>query len=172
MVVSCKARWVDQIFPFQTSIHLNQVPTVGWLKETSNRLFPSIRLTHGGKWIGIIVFEFRNFLHLGSMLLSRETEGCRFIRSPSLKFISVIRNPSLTRYIYGTDDVQYVDFDTGVDRQSWYFVAPPSFASQDMAAAYGGTLSFTVKVYCNVRKPFTICVLDSRQHICFRGILA
>lgn len=51
----------------------------------------------------------------------------------------------MNRYIYGTDDVQYVDFDTGVDRQSWYFVPPLSFSSQDMAAAYGGTLRFTVK---------------------------
>jgi len=38
-----------------------------------------------------------------------------------------------------------VDFISGVDRQSWYFVAPPSYSSQDMATAYGGTLSFTVK---------------------------
>mmetsp|Transcript_14107 Transcript_14107/g.34974 ORF Transcript_14107/g.34974 Transcript_14107/m.34974 type:complete len:412 (-) Transcript_14107:417-1652(-) len=51
----------------------------------------------------------------------------------------------LNRYIYGTDEVQYVDFVTGVDRQSWYFVAPQSYSSQDMAAAYGGTMRFTVK---------------------------
>lgn len=51
----------------------------------------------------------------------------------------------MNRYIYGTDEVQHVDFITGVDRQSWYFVAPQSYSSQDMATAYGGTLSFTVK---------------------------
>ena len=51
----------------------------------------------------------------------------------------------MNRYIYGTDDVQYVDFDTGVDRQSWYFVAPESFSSLDMATAYGGKLRFTLK---------------------------
>jgi hypothetical protein len=51
----------------------------------------------------------------------------------------------MNRYIYGTDDVQYIDFDTGVDRQSWYFVAPESYSSLDMATSYGGKLRFTLK---------------------------
>ncbi|CAK0899538.1 unnamed protein product, partial [Prorocentrum cordatum] len=51
----------------------------------------------------------------------------------------------LNRYIYGTDEVHYVDFDTGSDRSKWYFEAPAAkFYMPDMASAYGGTIRFTI----------------------------
>jgi len=51
----------------------------------------------------------------------------------------------LNRYIYGTDEVQYVDFETGSDRSKWYFLAPPGkFHLPELAGAYGGTLRFTI----------------------------
>jgi hypothetical protein len=51
----------------------------------------------------------------------------------------------LNRYVYGTDDVQYIDFKTGYDRKKWYFVAPQSWYLPDIASAYDGQLRFTVK---------------------------
>jgi hypothetical protein len=51
----------------------------------------------------------------------------------------------LNRYVYGTDDVQYVDFKTGNDRSKWYFTAPESWYLPDIGTAYGGSLQFTVK---------------------------
>lgn len=51
----------------------------------------------------------------------------------------------LNRYIYGTDEVQYIDFDTGSDKTKWYFEAPPGkYYLPEMASSYGGTLKFTV----------------------------
>jgi len=51
----------------------------------------------------------------------------------------------LNRYIYGTDEVHYVDFDTGSDKSKWYFEAPASkFYMPDMASAYGGAIRFTI----------------------------
>lgn len=51
----------------------------------------------------------------------------------------------LNRYIYGTDEVQYLDFETNSDRSKWYFVAPPGkYYLPEMASAYGGTLQFTI----------------------------
>lgn len=53
----------------------------------------------------------------------------------------------LNRYIYAVDEVHYLDFDiadTG-DKSKWYFVAPPGkFNLPELAAAYGGTLRFTI----------------------------
>merc|ERR1712194_305465 len=51
----------------------------------------------------------------------------------------------LNRYIYASDEVTYLDFSTGVDRQSWFFKAPLDYASPDLATAYGGALSFSLK---------------------------
>lgn len=51
----------------------------------------------------------------------------------------------LNRYIYSTDEVQYIDFDTGTDNSKWYFQAPPGkYSLPEMAAAYGGNIKFTV----------------------------
>lgn len=51
----------------------------------------------------------------------------------------------LNRYIYGTDEVQYIDFDTNSDQSKWYFEAPPGkFYLPELAAAYNGTLKFTI----------------------------
>eukprot|EP00928_Gymnodinium_smaydae_P019942 TRINITY_DN17689_c0_g1_i1.p1 TRINITY_DN17689_c0_g1~~TRINITY_DN17689_c0_g1_i1.p1 ORF type:complete len:444 (-),score=60.97 TRINITY_DN17689_c0_g1_i1:135-1322(-) len=51
----------------------------------------------------------------------------------------------LNRYIYGTDEVQYVDFETGNDRSRWYFSAPPGkYHLPELASSYGGMLRFTI----------------------------
>ncbi|CAE7946587.1 SCN11A [Symbiodinium sp. KB8] len=51
----------------------------------------------------------------------------------------------LNRYLYGTDEVQYIDFDTNSDKSKWYFEAPPGkFYLPELAASYGGTLQFTI----------------------------
>jgi hypothetical protein len=51
----------------------------------------------------------------------------------------------LNRYIYGTDEVQYIDFETYADRSKWYFEAPPGkYYLPELAASYGGTLRFTI----------------------------
>merc|ERR1719261_1629586 len=53
---------------------------------------------------------------------------------------------AVNRYVYGTDEVQYVDFITGFDKSKWYFEASPGkFYVPEMAAAYGGKIRFTVK---------------------------
>lgn len=51
----------------------------------------------------------------------------------------------LNRYIYSADEVQYLDLATGADRTKWYFEAPAGkFYLPEMAAAYGGTIQFTI----------------------------
>jgi len=51
----------------------------------------------------------------------------------------------LNRYIYATDEVQYIDFETGGDQSRWYFEAPPGkYYLPEVASAYGGVLKFTV----------------------------
>lgn len=51
----------------------------------------------------------------------------------------------LNRYIYSTDEVQYIDFETGSDKSKWYFEAPAGkYYLPEAASAYGGTLQFTV----------------------------
>lgn len=51
----------------------------------------------------------------------------------------------LNRYIYGTDEVQYMDFESGTDKTKWYFDAPPGkYCLPELASAYGGTLRFTI----------------------------
>jgi hypothetical protein len=53
---------------------------------------------------------------------------------------------ALSHYVYGVDEVQYLDFATGVDRSKWYFeAAAAGFHQPEMAGAYGGTLRFTVR---------------------------
>mmetsp|Transcript_72518 Transcript_72518/g.208124 ORF Transcript_72518/g.208124 Transcript_72518/m.208124 type:complete len:405 (+) Transcript_72518:53-1267(+) len=53
---------------------------------------------------------------------------------------------ALNRYVYGTDEVQFLDFGSAMDRSKWYFEAPESsFTGTSMAAAYGGTMRFTVR---------------------------
>jgi len=52
---------------------------------------------------------------------------------------------TLNRYLSCQDDVQFIDFQTGFEKQKWYFSAPEAFLGHDMVAAYGGTLRFTVK---------------------------
>jgi len=49
----------------------------------------------------------------------------------------------LNHYIYGVDEVQSLDFATGIDLAKWYFEASPEvFYRKELAAAYGGYLKF------------------------------
>lgn len=54
----------------------------------------------------------------------------------------------LNRYVYGVDEVHYMDFDVTTDsgdKAKWYFVAPPGkFNLPEMVAAYGGKVRFTI----------------------------
>jgi hypothetical protein len=51
----------------------------------------------------------------------------------------------LNRYIYATDEVHYIDFETGSDRSKWYFEAPGAkFYMPDLASVYGGKIKFTI----------------------------
>lgn len=53
---------------------------------------------------------------------------------------------ALNRYVYGVDEVQFLDFASGLDRSKWYFeAAAADFHGEKMRAAYGGTLKFTVR---------------------------
>lgn len=53
---------------------------------------------------------------------------------------------SLSRYMYASDSVQWIDFATGFDRYKWYFEAPAAkFHREELAAGYGGTLHFTMR---------------------------
>ncbi|CAE7193622.1 Dnajb5 [Symbiodinium necroappetens] len=52
----------------------------------------------------------------------------------------------LNQYIYGADEVQSLDFATGIDLAKWYFEASPKvYHKKEMAVAYGGTLRFRVR---------------------------
>jgi len=52
----------------------------------------------------------------------------------------------LSHYVYGVDDVQYLDFATGLDRTRWYFEASPaSYHLPELASAFGGRLRFIVR---------------------------
>ena len=60
--------------------------------------------------------------------------------------IAYIAEPALDRYIYGTDEVQYTDFETGSDKVKWYFEADAGkYLLPEFVAAYGGHIRFTVK---------------------------
>mmetsp|Transcript_65449 Transcript_65449/g.182145 ORF Transcript_65449/g.182145 Transcript_65449/m.182145 type:complete len:423 (-) Transcript_65449:72-1340(-) len=51
----------------------------------------------------------------------------------------------LSRYVYGVDEVLYMDFATGLDQTRWYFEASRDFHGRELAAAYGGKIKFTVR---------------------------
>jgi len=81
----------------------------------------------------------------------------------------------LSRYVYGVDEVQYVDFATGMDRTRWYFEASPErFYHKELAVAYGGTLRFTVRsMYGNfseVNSPLDWVTLECSSCDSGRGI--
>merc|ERR1712137_805391 len=51
----------------------------------------------------------------------------------------------LNRYVYGTDEVQYVDFENNNDLSKWYFEAPAGkYHLPELATAYGGYIKFTL----------------------------
>eukprot|EP00931_Biecheleriopsis_adriatica_P121179 TRINITY_DN96267_c0_g1_i1.p1 TRINITY_DN96267_c0_g1~~TRINITY_DN96267_c0_g1_i1.p1 ORF type:complete len:393 (-),score=62.62 TRINITY_DN96267_c0_g1_i1:60-1238(-) len=51
----------------------------------------------------------------------------------------------LNRYVYSTDEVQYIDFETSSDKSKWYFEAPAGkFYLPELGTSYGGTLQFTI----------------------------
>lgn len=53
---------------------------------------------------------------------------------------------ALSDYVYGVDEVQYLDFSTGQEQTKWYFEAPAHvFSIPELAVAYNGRLSFTVR---------------------------
>ncbi|CAK9021749.1 DnaJ-like subfamily B member 5 [Durusdinium trenchii] len=69
-------------------------------------------------------------------------------RCPSGKRERKLSNSSggLNHYIYGADEVQSLDFATGIDLARWYFEASPRiFHRKELAAAYGGMLRFRVR---------------------------
>jgi len=71
----------------------------------------------------------------------------------------------LNRYIYGTDEVQYIDFEDGSDRSKWYFLAPPGkFYLPELAAAYGGKIRFTIAStygdFSHVNSPLDFITID------------
>lgn len=81
----------------------------------------------------------------------------------------------LNRYIYSTDEVQYIDFDTGTDNSKWYFEAPPGkYALPEMAAAYGGTLKFTLSStygdFTHLNSPLDFISLECASCNSNRGI--
>ncbi|CAE8626263.1 unnamed protein product [Polarella glacialis] len=52
----------------------------------------------------------------------------------------------LNRYVYGVDEVQNLDFATGLDLAKWYFEASPAvFNREALASSYGGVIRFTVR---------------------------
>lgn len=52
----------------------------------------------------------------------------------------------LNQYIYGTDEVQILDFGSGTDRSKWYFEAPKDpFQGILLSSGYGGTFRFTTR---------------------------
>eukprot|EP00929_Paragymnodinium_shiwhaense_P051607 TRINITY_DN25944_c1_g1_i2.p1 TRINITY_DN25944_c1_g1~~TRINITY_DN25944_c1_g1_i2.p1 ORF type:complete len:413 (+),score=90.34 TRINITY_DN25944_c1_g1_i2:133-1371(+) len=51
----------------------------------------------------------------------------------------------LSRYIYGVDEVMFMDFETGLDQTRWYFESSPNFYARELAAAYGGWIRFSIR---------------------------
>ncbi|CAJ1388575.1 unnamed protein product [Effrenium voratum] len=51
----------------------------------------------------------------------------------------------LSNYISGVDEVQSLDFATGIDLAKWYFEASQGFCKKELAVAYGGYLRFRVR---------------------------
>lgn len=81
----------------------------------------------------------------------------------------------LNRYIYGSDEVQYINFETSSDRSKWYFEAPPSkFHLPELASAYGGTLRFTIASthgdFAYLNTPLDFITLECRSCNSGRGI--
>jgi hypothetical protein len=81
----------------------------------------------------------------------------------------------LNRYIYSTDEVQYIDFDTGSDRSKWYFQAPDGkYYLPEMASAYGGTLKFTVSStygdFSHLNSPLDFITLECSSCNSNRGL--
>lgn len=53
---------------------------------------------------------------------------------------------SLSHYVLGVDEVQYLDFATGFDRTRWYFEASKkAFCKPELVGAYGGRVRFKVR---------------------------
>lgn len=53
---------------------------------------------------------------------------------------------NLSHYVLGVDEVQYLDFATGLDRTRWYFEASKAaFNKPEMVAAYGGQIRFKIR---------------------------
>jgi len=53
---------------------------------------------------------------------------------------------ALSHYVLGVDEVQYLDFATGLDRTRWYFEASKAaFNKQELVAAYGGRVRFKIR---------------------------
>uniref|UniRef100_A0A7S4VNY8 Laminin IV type A domain-containing protein n=1 Tax=Alexandrium monilatum TaxID=311494 RepID=A0A7S4VNY8_9DINO len=81
----------------------------------------------------------------------------------------------LNRYIYGEDEVQYIDFDTGSDRSKWYFEAPPGkYYLPELAAAYGGSIRFTIAStygdFTHLNSPLDFITLDCASCNSGRGL--
>eukprot|EP00929_Paragymnodinium_shiwhaense_P008718 TRINITY_DN112685_c0_g1_i1.p1 TRINITY_DN112685_c0_g1~~TRINITY_DN112685_c0_g1_i1.p1 ORF type:complete len:427 (+),score=35.08 TRINITY_DN112685_c0_g1_i1:68-1348(+) len=56
----------------------------------------------------------------------------------------------LSHYVYGVDEVQYVNFETKNDESKWYFEASDDYNIKELSAAYGGKVQFLVrKLYGN-----------------------
>jgi len=53
---------------------------------------------------------------------------------------------ALSHYVLGVDEVQYLDFATGLDRTRWYFEASEkAFNKPELVAAYGGKVRFKIR---------------------------
>jgi hypothetical protein len=81
----------------------------------------------------------------------------------------------LNRYIYGTDEVQYIDFETGSDRSKWYFVAPAGkFYLPELASAYGGQIRFTIAStygdFMHMNDPLDFISIDCASCLNGRGM--
>jgi len=81
----------------------------------------------------------------------------------------------LNRYIYATDEVQYIDFDTGSDRSKWYFEAPPGkYYLPELAATYGGHVKFTISStygdFTHLNSPLDFISLDCASCNSGRGL--
>lgn len=53
---------------------------------------------------------------------------------------------SMSHYVLGVDEVQYLDFATGLDRTRWYFEASKkAFCKPELVGAYGGKVRFKMR---------------------------